>query len=242
MNTGFIKLAAVCLIAFTAAMCGKKQDAEVNAGKSEMPQYVPPRIIKTDEEHKAEGGGYPFEPYNFAVVKPAYPPAIEPPRAKEIIEERVKKVTETIQNKNMMLFSQYLYPGRKILFGIFTEILPTDLSFSKEEILGFFADESEYTWGKLSPSGLDLRATKTEFFNKYIYHDFNQDVKIGCNEIITYNGYPQWQFRDFPDSIVVEYGFPNVQGPFDWEGFRIVFQEYQGEWYVAAFLRSSHYQ
>lgn len=231
---------AFCIALSLLTSCEKNKQTVVTYTEEVIPKYVPPRVVQVQENNNSIVTEHPFEPYPFPIVEPDYPPDIDPVTAKQIIEGRAKLVIQVIENIDMQTFSHYVHPMKGIKFGDSPRLDTKDKVFMKNEIIDFFKDNEIYLWGQEVPSGLDILLTKKDFFTYYIYHDFSKVVKIGYNQIITDNGYPETQFRDYPNSIIVEFGFPNVKNLFDWEGFRIVFQEYENVWYVVAILRSTY--
>ena len=167
-------------------------------------------------------------------------PKLNSEEAKKIISETAKEVTLAISNLNMDKLASFIHPEKGIRFSQYGIVdKDCDLVFNALQVKSFLKDDKTYTWGVYDGSGEPIELTPEKYFYKFVHvPDFSKAEKVGYNEIITESGYTENQFLVYPDSIIVEYYFTGIEYPQEWESVRIVFEEYQGNWYIVGIIHN----
>lgn len=168
---------------------------------------------------------------------------IKPEQAETIIKEISDKVIRLISEKDMESLSLYIHPEKGIRFTPYTYVLPhQDKVFDQEKIKDFFKDENIYLWGHYDGSGEEIKLTPGQYFEKFVYSkDFIDAEQIGYNTVLSFGNAIENQFEVYSNPIVVEYyfsGFDPEYAGMDWRSLRLVFEEYNGEWYLVGIIHN----
>ena len=64
---------------------------------------------------------------------------------------------------------------------------------------------------------------------------------MGYNEVLSYGNMLENQFKVYHNPIVVEYYFPGMNpdyGGLDWRSLRLVFEQFEGQWYLVGIINN----
>lgn len=163
--------------------------------------------------------------------------------AEKAIKETADKLINAISIKDAKTISELTHPTKGVRFTPYTYVsLEKDLVFKKEEVQNFFEDQKAYLWGQYDGIGDDISLTPSKYYEKFIYSaDFKNPEKIGYNEVLSSGNMLENQFEVYDNPIVVEYYFsgfnPDYEG-LDWKSLRLVFEEYEGTWYLVGIINN----
>jgi hypothetical protein len=156
---------------------------------------------------------------------------------KSEVEAKSRIVVSALKEKDMQKLSSMIHPTKGILFSPYSHIeLESDKVFTKEQILDALNSEELYTWGNYDGIGDPIKLTFAQYFDKFVYDkDFENAEKVSYNEIQQQGNtlvnikevYPQANFVDYYFS-----GFNTEYEGMDWESLRLVFEQYNGQWYL----------
>jgi len=168
---------------------------------------------------------------------------IKPETAKEIIKETADKVIDAISIKDAKTISDYVHPVKGVRFTPYTYVsVENDIVFQKEEMKNFFEDKNIYLWGYYDGTGDEINLTPGDYYKKFIYsEDFKNAEQIGYNEVLSAGNMLENQFEVYDNPIVVEYYFPGFNPDYagmDWQSLRLVFEQYEGSWYLAGIIHN----
>lgn len=169
----------------------------------------------------------------------------KPKSPKEIIKEREEKVIQIISEFDVDQLAEYVHPEKGLRFTPYTYVsLKNDLVFKRNQIANFDEDTNEYLWGYYDGSGFEIRLTPKEYWNKFVYDEnFKNPDQKTYNEPIGLSSMIENQFTIYPDAIIVEY-YMAPQNPdyggMDWRSLRLVFEEYNGQWYLVGIIHNQH--
>ena len=179
----------------------------------------------------------PFE-RNEEIIKTQVPqPLTSSDITKSEVEAKSKMVVTALKEKDMQKISALLHPVKGVLFSPYSDIrLESDMVFAKEKIPNLLNSEEIFNWGNYDGSGDPIKLTFAQYYDKFIYNqDFANAEKVSYNEIQQTGNtlvnikdvYPQGNFIDYYFS-----GFnPEYEG-IDWASLRLVFEQYNGQWYL----------
>ncbi len=168
---------------------------------------------------------------------------IKPEMAEEIISETSTNVITALAEKDMDTLSSFVHPVKGVRFTPYTYVsLEKDLLFTKEEVKGFLENEKEYIWGNYDGTGDEIKLTPQEYYDKFIYTaDFVNAPEIGYNTVLSSGNMLENQFQVYENPIVVEYYFPGFNPEYegmDWQSLRLVFEEYEGQWFLVGIIHN----
>lgn len=168
---------------------------------------------------------------------------IKPEIAKKVIEDISNNVIKALDDKDMDTLSSFVHPIKGIRFTPYTYVsLDNDIVFSKDETKNFFENQNEYIWGVYDGKGDEIKLTPSDYFEKFVYSEnFIDPEEIGYNTVLSSGNMLKNQFEVYENPIVVEYYFsgfnPEFQG-IDWKSLRLVFEEYEGQWFLVGIIHN----
>ncbi|KNY25836.1 BsuPI-related putative proteinase inhibitor [Pseudobacteroides cellulosolvens] len=168
---------------------------------------------------------------------------IKPELAEKIIKDTSDKLINAISTKDAESISQLTHPVKGVRFTPYTNVsLKNDLVFKKEDIKNFFNDEKVYLWGSYDGSGDEISLTPGKYYEKFIYPvDYKNAEQVGYNKVLSSGNMIENQFEVYDNPIVVEYYFsgfnPDYEG-MDWKSLRLVFEQYEGTWYLSGIIHN----
>lgn len=168
---------------------------------------------------------------------------IKPEVAKEVIKDRADTTIDALKRQDMEALADLVHPEKGVRFTPYTYVSPdNDVVVKKEEIITLLEDSEKRTWGVYDGIGDPIELTPKEYFEKFVYnHDFSTAEEIGYNENLSSGNMIVNQFEVYERPIVVEYYFPGFDEQYsglDWASLRLVFEEYEGEWYLVGIIHS----
>lgn len=161
--------------------------------------------------------------------------------AQAIISNRAVEVILAMKNSDFAKLSTYVHPQKGVQFSPYSYVnIKGDLIFSAQKIRNGATDQTKYVWGAYDGSGFPIEQTFQQYFKGFVYsHDFANVKEISYNRSIGRGNTINNIFDAYPKSIVIEYHFPGFDpkyGGVDWESLRLVFEEFNGNWYLVGIV------
>lgn len=168
---------------------------------------------------------------------------IKPELAEKIIKDTSDKLINAISTKDAETISNLTHPVKGVRFTPYTNVsLKNDLVFKKDAIKNFFNDKKVYLWGSYDGSGDEITLTPDKYYEKFIYSaEYKNAEKVGYNKVLSSGNMVENQFEVYDNPIIVEYYFsgfnPDYAG-MDWKSLRLVFEQYEGTWYLSGIINN----
>ena len=168
---------------------------------------------------------------------------LSPQAAKSVIADQARQVLSSLTRRDLKQFSEHVHPVKGVRFSPYASVDPeTDLKFSAKAIVGLFEDKEKKLWGYDDGSGDAIRLTFEEYFTKFVCdHDFTKAKQIAYNTAIGSGNTRNNLFEVYPHAIFVEYHLdgldPRISGT-SWASLRLVFEEFDGKWYVVGVIHA----
>ena len=199
------------------------------------------QTVKVSEETKPDQTKKPEETkieYQFTEEG-----IIVPEQAEMIIKDTAEVVIKAISEKDMATLAEFVHPEKGVRFTPYTYVSPErDIVFNKNQIENFFQDENTYLWGFYDGIGDEINLTPTEYFDEFVYtSDFINAEEVGYNTVLSFGNALENQFEVYENPIIVEYYFPGFNPEYagmDWQSLRLVFEEYEGKWYLTGIIHN----
>lgn len=135
---------------------------------------------------------------------------------------------------------EIVHPGLCLRFSPYPYLRDSDLTFCPGELAGLPGSTTTYTWGRFDGSGAPIELTFDNYYQRFIYdQDFFQPDIVGLNEDVSFGNAINNIPEIFPDGMIVEYHFPEIDPQYagmDWRSLRMVFIEENGNWYLVALV------
>jgi len=152
------------------------------------------------------------------------------------VEARSQAAILAIKEKDMEKLASLVHPEKGVLFSPYSHIEPGKHKvFSKDQLKGLLKSEEVYNWGEYDGSGDPIELTFAQYYDKFVYnHDFANVEKVAYNQIQPYGNTIVNISDVYPDGNFIEYYFPGTEphDGMDWASLRLVFEEYNGQWYL----------
>lgn len=157
--------------------------------------------------------------------------------AEQIIAARADEVVTALKNIDLVALSSFIHPYKGVRFSPYSYVnVEKDLVFTASSIKEMFSNTKTYPWGVFDGSGLPIEMTFKEYFGRFVYDkDFKNAETISYNTLIGKGNMVNNLKEVYSGCIFVEYYFSRFNPAYDgmdWESLRIVFEEFEGTWYV----------
>lgn len=158
-------------------------------------------------------------------------------------EESLKKLNEGIiqalKDKNYQRLASYIHPQKGVRFSMYTFVNPEqDKKYSKSDFEKYLPSKTIFTWGALDGSGDLYKATISDYLRKWVYSEDFAAGQVSLNEFQGSGNslnnlkkiYPK---ADFTENFLKG---SDANSGMDWKCLRLVFEEFQGKYYLVAVI------
>ena len=157
-----------------------------------------------------------------------------------IIADKADVVAAAIKNKDGNILASFISPTVGLRLSPYAEVKYSDQVLYQQKVANFFTDNTTYTWGSYTGSGVAINLTPSAYYNRFIYDsDFANVPTVSYNRTIGVSGITNNASQFYPGSIIVEYyskGINPAYNGMDWESLRLVFSEKSGTWYLVGII------
>jgi hypothetical protein len=176
-------------------------------------------------------------PESVTYPEPATPP---PLTALQTVQALSTEVINALKDQNMLALSGATHPTQGLRFTPYAYVQDTDLVFDAGQVAGLMSDTTKYTWGVFDGSGEPIEMTFPEYYARFIYDvDFANAPQVAVNQRLGMGNSIDNSSEFYPGAMIVEYYFPGIDPQYqgmDWRSLRLVFQEYEGIWYLVGII------
>lgn len=170
----------------------------------------------------------------------------------EIVKNKSNEVLISINEGDIEKFKTLIHPTKGVRFskdGVIS--IETDKKFTASEIDKMIKTNETILWGYMDGSGLPINKTFQEYFSEFSKPDYlkapkiayNQQIRAGANTVSDIK-------KEYPEAHFMSYHYPytstyvNDRGeeviqPLSWTTLNLVFEEYQGEYYLVGMVRDN---
>lgn len=153
----------------------------------------------------------------------------------EVLKKTNDEILLALKNKNYKKFAEYIHPEKGISFSMYAYVNPKeDKHFSKSDFEKFQPTKTIFTWGAHDGSGDLYKATINDYLGTWV---FSKDFTTSHFSLDKFQGggnslnnlekiYPNHRFTE----NYIKGSEKN--GEMDWKTLRLVFEEFQGKYYL----------
>ncbi|MEG0927030.1 MULTISPECIES: hypothetical protein [Chryseobacterium] len=164
-----------------------------------------------------------------------------------IIKDKAKKeealklandeVLKSLKAKDYKTFASFIHPGKGISFSMYAFVdQKEDKHFSKADFEKYQPTKTLFTWGAKDGSGDPYKATINDYLGKWVFskdfttsqYSLNKFVGGGNSLNNLEEAYPK---HDFTENYIKG---TEKSSEMDWKTLRLVFEEFQGKYYLIA--------
>ncbi|MBW8360640.1 MAG: hypothetical protein K0M56_00475 [Kaistella sp.] len=155
----------------------------------------------------------------------------------EMLKNMNREILQSLKARNYEQFSTFIHPEKGIHFSMYAYVRPEqDKHFSREDFLRYISTRTKFTWGEKDGSGDILVLPLKDYLETWVFkRDFTQSeyhlnsFKGTGNSLNNLKEmYPK---ADFTENYIL--GSEKYSG-MDWNALRLVFEEYEGKYYLIA--------
>ena len=148
----------------------------------------------------------------------------------------------SIKDQDLRAIRQRIHPVAGLRFSPYAFVSDTDLVFSRDTFPAEFTAVI-HEWGTYDGRGNPIRLSFADYWRHFVYsHSYEDAPMVGYNHTIGTGNTPNNAASAYPGSIRVEYHFPNTREypntweTLNWGSLRLVFLQYEGEWFLAGII------
>jgi hypothetical protein len=146
------------------------------------------------------------------------------------------EILSLLKNKDFEQLSLKIHPVQGVRFSPYAYVSTDDIHFTADDFLQMIKGDEKFLWGYADGSGFDLNLSFNEYYQRYIFdRDFSQAPKTAIDKRIKFGNTIENTLEFYPDAHFIEYHFPMFEAQYeglDWKSLRLVFSEYEGQWYL----------
>lgn len=151
------------------------------------------------------------------------------------------EILTTLKTKDYTAFAAYFHPTEGVVFSPYGFIdTKTTKKLSKASFLNLLEERGSINWGNYDGTGDAIKLTAQQYLEKFVYNaDYLHAEKTGYDQIIGKGNSPNNLNDIFPKHPFIEYhfsGFDKKYDGMDWTSLRLVFKQYQSNYYLVAVI------
>ncbi len=167
--------------------------------------------------------------------------AIHPPFVLQtMLQAKALTIAQILKDEDMTQLADYVHPVQGVRFSPYYYIDNTHKVVSAAAIPGLLADNTVYFWGIQDGSGFNIDETPQDYFDRYVNsRDFTAPDQIVYDSVVSrgnlINNIPTF----YNNGIFVELyldGIDPQYGGMDWRSLYLVFELYNGEYYLVGIV------
>lgn len=150
-----------------------------------------------------------------------------------------KEILTVLKNKDYKKLARFIHPEKGIRFSMYAFVnAREDKHFSKAEFEKYQPAKTIFTWGALDGSGDVYKATIDQYLERWVY---SKDFITGR---LTLNGFQgkgnslnnlkeAYPGADFTENYIKG---SEANAEMDWKALRLVFEQFQGKYYLVGVI------
>ncbi|NLM45806.1 MAG: hypothetical protein GX200_03275 [Firmicutes bacterium] len=151
------------------------------------------------------------------------------------------KTMELLKNKEMAKLAKMVHPQKGVRFSPYFFVdVQNDRIFNAQQVAGLNEDTTVYDWGIYDGIGEPIELTFNDYYERFVYdQDFLNPHLIGNNTPIGSGNTVDNVAEAYPDGTFVEFHFTGFEPGYDgmdWRSLRLVFEQYEGKWYLVGII------
>ncbi|GAA5085339.1 hypothetical protein GCM10023210_06070 [Chryseobacterium ginsengisoli] len=157
----------------------------------------------------------------------------------DALKQANEEIIQSLKDKNYAKFEDFIHPEKGVRFSMYAFVNPKeDKTFSKSDFVKYQPMKTIFTWGSMDGSGDLYKATINDYLTKWVY---SKDFVTGQVSLNKFQGkgnslnnlkeiYPK---SDFTENFIKG---SEANSEMDWKCLRLVFEEFQGKYYLIAVI------
>lgn len=151
------------------------------------------------------------------------------------------ETANAIQKQDFALLASYIHPEEGVTFTPNTTVdRSTNLTFTSEQIAQASAPGESYLWGTATDTASPISLTISDYFSSYVWDvDYLTAPSISVDSVRITGNALENTADAYPDCHYVEFYFSGENAQTDWRCLKLVYEWYNGGWYLVGVVHSS---
>lgn len=154
-------------------------------------------------------------------------------------DQALKKINEdiiqTLKDQDFKKLAEFIHPEKGVRFSMYAFVNPKeDKLLSKADFIRYQPTRTLFTWGRMDGSGDLYRATIHDYLTDWVYSKDFATAQVSLNAFQGKGNslnnvkeiYPN---ADFTENFIKG---SEANSEMDWECLRLIFEEFQGKYYL----------
>jgi len=155
----------------------------------------------------------------------------------QALKQLNEEIIQVLKDKDYKKFTDFIHPEKGVRFSMYAFVNPKeDKNFSRSNFMKYQPTKTLFTWGTLDGSGDPYKATIDNYLTKWVYSKDFATGQVAFNEFLGKGNslnnlkemYPK---ADFTENYIKG---SEANAEMDWKSLRLVFEEFQGKYYLVA--------
>jgi hypothetical protein len=155
----------------------------------------------------------------------------------DALKQTNEEILQSLKDKNYKKIADFIHPEKGVRFSMYAFVNPKeDKFFSKADFVKYQPTKTIFTWGAMDGSGDLYKATINNYLTKWLYSKDFATGQVSFNEFQgkgnSLNNLKQiYPKADFTENFIKG---SEANSEMDWKCLRLVFEEFQGKYYLVA--------
>ncbi len=157
---------------------------------------------------------------------------------KAALTNRARNAVLALRAQDMARFATYVHPQQGVRFSPYAYVnTRQDLTYHADQVTTLLSDTTPKRWGDYDGSGKPILLTFAMYFHQFIYdRDFANASEIGYNHTIRAGTIIDNSRSVYPQGIMIDFHAASNPGGMDWASLRLMFEEFNGKWYIVGVI------
>ena len=136
-----------------------------------------------------------------------------------------------------------VHPEKGVTLTPYSTVEPScDRNLLPAQLVVLPEDDIPYVWGIEDGTGAPIELTGREYFERYVFNaDYTAAPETAVDTVLMQGNALENVASAYPEGRFVEYHFPGLDeqmAGYDWCSLKLVFECYQGYWYLVGLVHS----
>lgn len=160
---------------------------------------------------------------------------------REALQNLSDGLLHLIKDKDMAKLAEFVHPEKGVRFTPYSYVeVNKDIRLTPAELTALANSTEKRIWGAYDGIGDPINLTFNEYLDKFIYDvDFLEAPQIILNQKIQRGNAILNVDEAYPGASFIEYHYPGIEAKYegmDWRSLHLVFEEYNGKWYLVGII------
>ncbi|MCW3159740.1 hypothetical protein [Chryseobacterium oryctis] len=166
--------------------------------------------------------------------------AIQNTVGKEVVLKQInEEVVLALKDRDYKKIAEFIHPEKGVRFSMYAFVEPKeDKLFSKADFIKYQPTKTVFTWGTLDGSGDLYKSTINDYLTKWVYSKDFVTGQVSFNKFLgggnSLNNLKEiYPNADFSENYIKG---SEANAEMDWKTLRLVFEEFEGKYYLVAVI------